>query len=298
MFRANPMTRNAFVNHRAHVPILMLEAREEYGSVSVDMNINNATGAQGVEAIKGYLEKMPALRPLVLLLKSFLRQRKLNDASKGGLGSYALVCLCIHFLQANPSKRPQEYIDKPMEAESLGFLLTDFMFYYGFTFPYKTSYISTATSPGAVLEKAEESELLSIRCLFNPGLTFFLCAIRITLTLLELSENEIAKSVSKVEALLQVFKDAYATLLQLNLADNDTLGQIIRVNKKFIEQRARLSTPTPPANTPNAPRTHRPQAHYNPHHSLPPHPPAGNIPRAPRTWKETPMGPARMQHPK
>ncbi|KAG6840898.1 hypothetical protein C0991_003359 [Blastosporella zonata] len=291
------MTRNVFVNHHAHVPILILETREDYGSVSVDININNASGAQGAEVIKGYLAKMPALRPLVLLLKGFLRQRKLNDASKGGLGSYALVCLCIHFLQTNPSKRPQEYIDKPMESESLGFLLTDFMFYYGLTFSYKTSCISAAASPGAVLSKLEESGTLSIRCLLHPGPSSSPYASESTLTVL--LENEIAKSVSKTEAFLQVFKDAYAILLQLNMADKEMLGQIIRVDKKFIEQRTRLAGLF--VNEPSVPRTHPSRGYYEnsaqTHHPLPARPAVANIPRAPRTWKETPLGPSRMRHP-
>ncbi|KAG6901977.1 hypothetical protein C0995_006076 [Termitomyces sp. Mi166 len=166
--RSTALTSNIFVNHHAKVPILILEAGEKYGSLSVDININDESGAKGVEVINDYLVQIPALRPLVLLLKGFLRQRKLNDASRGGLGSYAL---------ANPSNRPREYIDKPMESESLGFLLTEFMFYYGLTFDYTTSYISSGTSPGKLLPKPEDNEMLSIRCLFNSGLFDSLLAV-------------------------------------------------------------------------------------------------------------------------
>jgi non-canonical poly(A) RNA polymerase PAPD5/7 len=42
---------------------------------------------------------MPALRPLVLVLKSFLKQRKLNSAATSGLSSYAVTCMVISFLQ-------------------------------------------------------------------------------------------------------------------------------------------------------------------------------------------------------
>ncbi|KAG5720640.1 Poly(A) RNA polymerase cid14 [Termitomyces sp. T112] len=217
---------------------------------------------------------MPALRPLVLLLKGFLHQKRLSDAPRGALGSYALVCLCIHFLQANPSNRPQEYIDKPMESESLGFLLIDFMFYYGLTFDYATSYVSSATSPGRLLPLTEENEVLSIRCLFNP-------------------ENEIAKSVNKVRAFFQGFKDAYSTLLQLNLMDQTMLGQIIRLDQKFIDQRVLLSRV---ALSPDRTSTHRVHHGHHPNHSLPPRPPSGNMPRATRTWKDRPVGSNRMQY--
>ncbi|KNZ71738.1 Poly(A) RNA polymerase cid14 [Termitomyces sp. J132] len=210
-FRPAALTSNVFVNHHAKVPILIF--LDPLQAPSIDININDESGTRGVEVINGYLAQMPALRPLVLLLKGFLHQKRLSDAPRGALGSYALVCLCIHFLQANPSNRPQEYIDKPMESESLGFLLIDFMFYYGLTFDYATSYVSSATSPGRLLPLTEENEVLSIRCLFNP-------------------ENEIAKSVNKVRAFFQGFKDAYSTLLQLNLMDQTMLGQIIRLDQK------------------------------------------------------------------
>lgn len=65
----------------------------------MDIGINNPLGVEGNELTNSYLSKMPALRPLVLLTKGFLLQRGLNDASKGGLGSFAITCLCISFLQ-------------------------------------------------------------------------------------------------------------------------------------------------------------------------------------------------------
>lgn len=119
-----------------------------------------------------------------------------------------------------------------MESESLGFLLIDLMFYYGFTFDYTTSYISSATSPGILLPKPEESEILSIRCLLNPG--SFSSFLRVDLVRSNhwLPENEIAKSVSKVGAFFQFFKDAYSALLRLDLTNQNILGQIIRIDQK------------------------------------------------------------------
>ncbi|GLB43674.1 putative cid1 family poly A polymerase [Lyophyllum shimeji] len=219
-FKTSGLTSNVFVNHRAPVPIIILTLREEYGPISVDIGINNPAGMEGLDVMKGYLKRMPALRPLILVIKGFLRQRKLNDASKGGLGSYPLACLCIHFLQTNPGKRPQEYIDKPFETESLGFLLTDFMFYYGFEFPHATSCISVYH--GKLIPKPEPSDMLCVRCPRNP-------------------ENNISKSIHKAEAFLRIFKEAYATILQLNLADQNMLGQIVAVNQKFLDERALMS---------------------------------------------------------
>jgi DNA polymerase sigma len=72
----------------------------ETGSLNVDIGINNTDGVKGIELINNYLAKMPALRPLILVVKGFLSQRGLNDASKSGLGSYAVILMSISFLQA------------------------------------------------------------------------------------------------------------------------------------------------------------------------------------------------------
>ncbi|KAG5638493.1 hypothetical protein H0H81_012298 [Sphagnurus paluster] len=258
-FRNSGLTSSVFVNHRAHVPIIVMTLREEYGSISVDVGINNTLGMEGIKVMNEYLTRMPALRPLILLMKGFLRQRNLNDASKGGMGSYALACLCIHFLQANPSQRPQDYIDKPIETESLGFLLTDLMFYYGLDFPYRTSYISAAQGK-VLLPKAKRSESLSIRCLIHP-------------------ENDIAKSVQKVDSFLHVFKEAYATILQLTIPQESVLGQLVGVNQKFIAQRALLAA------TDRTIGAAGQGAHALPIRPPPPLP-LTHTPRGPRTWKQ------------
>jgi non-canonical poly(A) RNA polymerase PAPD5/7 len=160
------------------------------GSFNVDIGINNMDGPRAIEIVNEYLSQMPALRPLILIIKGFLSQRNLNNAAYGGLGSYAVTLMCISFLQVNrtlqlsaraelssqlnPSKRPQDYIDKPMETESLGALVTDFMFYYGLEFPYATSYISV--TEGKLLPKASAEwitnkvpDALVIQCLLTPG---------------------------------------------------------------------------------------------------------------------------------
>lgn len=69
----------------------------------MDMGINNTDGLLGVELVKDYLSSMPALRPLFLVAKGFLSRRGLNDASTSGLGSYALILMCISFLQVSKS---------------------------------------------------------------------------------------------------------------------------------------------------------------------------------------------------
>ena len=147
---------------------------QSVGSLKIDISLNATDGLNAVPVLRGYFERMPALRYLVLALKSLLTRRRLNSASSSGLSSYGLICLTISFLQLNPKGRPAEYIEKPLESQSLGTLLMDFLQYYADAFPYETSYVSV--TQGKVLLKADKGwtnesrpESLCIECLLNPG---------------------------------------------------------------------------------------------------------------------------------
>ncbi|KAJ6457266.1 hypothetical protein C8R45DRAFT_913659 [Mycena sanguinolenta] len=270
ILKAKRVTTDVRVNHRAKVPILTFTSLSELGSFNVDLGINNADGPQAIAVINEYLSKMPALRPLILIVKGFLSQRNLNNAAHGGLGSYAVICMCISFLQLNPSKRPQDFIDKHMETESLGALLADFMFYYGIEFPYAASYI--CVSEGKLLPKESAkwitnkiSDGLAIQCLINP-------------------ENDVGKSVNRLDAIRDAFKTGYATILRLSLADTSLLGPLVSLTQSTLDHRAHikdivdsgklLAAVAPP---PRHPRTHNPPAHKHLTHT----PPMPSLPRQP-----------------
>ncbi|KAI5981420.1 hypothetical protein EDD15DRAFT_2183274 [Pisolithus albus] len=130
------------VRHRARIPIVSVQTKPEFGSLRFDIVVNRDDGMKVTPIVRGYLDEMPALRPLLLILKVFLYQRNLNSAATGGPSSYVLTCMVIHFLQVNPNAIPKLRIDDPMRSEGLGYLLLDFFKYYGSQFPYETDYIS------------------------------------------------------------------------------------------------------------------------------------------------------------
>ena len=144
------------------------------GALKVDISLNATDGIRAVPILRGFFERMPALRFLVLALKALLTRHALNTASSSGLGSYGLVCLAISFLQRNPRGRPQADIDAPMERAALGGLLVDFLGYYGHEFDYETSVVSV--KEGKLLLKEDKGWVnahnpysLSIECMMNPG---------------------------------------------------------------------------------------------------------------------------------
>ncbi|KAJ7589549.1 Nucleotidyltransferase [Mycena floridula] len=148
LYQLSPIFLRRFVTNEAQilkwakVPLITFTTTHMLGAFNVDIGINHIDGVSGVELIKQFVDEMPALRPLVMVLKSFLKPRGIGSAATGGLGSYGLTCMAISFLQLNPAKLETRFLQNPFEAESLGILLKEFFKYYSRDFPYTTSYIS------------------------------------------------------------------------------------------------------------------------------------------------------------
>lgn len=130
------LTDKVTIIDKAKVPIVKFVTR--HGRFAVDISINQQNGVTAGSIINQFLRELPALRPLVLIIKSFLAQRSMNEVYTGGLGSYSIVCLAISFLQMHPKIRQGE-ID-PMQ--NLGVLVMEFFELYGCYFNYEDVGIS------------------------------------------------------------------------------------------------------------------------------------------------------------
>lgn len=151
---------------KAKVPIIKFVTA--HGRFSVDISINQGNGVDAGKMVKQFLRELPALRSLVLIIKSFLSQRSMNEVFTGGLGSYSIVCLAISFLQMHPKVRRGE-IDP---SKNLGVLVMEFFELYGSYFNYQEVGISLRNG-GSYFNKREkgwfdyrEPRLLSIE---DPG---------------------------------------------------------------------------------------------------------------------------------
>jgi non-canonical poly(A) RNA polymerase PAPD5/7 len=67
----------------------------------VDISLNITNGVSSARTVKRFSEQMPALKPIMLLIKQFLTQRGLNEVFTGGLSSYSLMIMTVSFLQVN-----------------------------------------------------------------------------------------------------------------------------------------------------------------------------------------------------
>jgi hypothetical protein len=69
--------------------------------VEVDVSIASQTGPDAARYMAGMVSKYPALRPVHLVLRALLKERKLNDVATGGLSSYSLCNMVVaHLLEA------------------------------------------------------------------------------------------------------------------------------------------------------------------------------------------------------
>jgi len=113
-------------------------------------------GIAAAEIVKNYMNKMPQLKPLALVLKQLLFERNLNNTFNGGLGSYCLVLMIISSLQqmqkqnllgsvSSDGRRDgsnSASFKKDSHANNLGFALIYFLDLYGKRFEYQTTGIT------------------------------------------------------------------------------------------------------------------------------------------------------------
>ncbi|KAG9039174.1 hypothetical protein FRB95_011759 [Tulasnella sp. JGI-2019a] len=133
----NIITRNEVgkaitVISKARVPIVKFTSL--IGEFAVDISINMTSGITTGQLVNRFLSYHPALRYLVIVVKTFLSQRLMNEVHSGGLGSYSITLMCLSFLQMHPKIRNGEI--NPMH--NLGVLAVEFFEFYGHYFQYET----------------------------------------------------------------------------------------------------------------------------------------------------------------
>ncbi len=114
----------------------------------MDISLNQVNGVSAGKIINQYLEVLPGSRQLILVVKAFLSQRSMNEVYTGGLGSYAVICLVISFLQVRLLLEPRTMLIVSSQVhpklrrsemnpeENLGTLLIEFFELYGRNFNY------------------------------------------------------------------------------------------------------------------------------------------------------------------
>ncbi|PWN33501.1 Nucleotidyltransferase, partial [Meira miltonrushii] len=136
VLRRHNLAMDVQVIAKAKVPIVKFVC--VHGKLKVDISINQTNGIEAANYIRGWLDRLPSIRPLIMAVKLLLVQRGLSEVFSGGLGSYSVICLVINHLQMHPKIQRGE-LDP---ALNLGILFLEFLELYGRNFGYDNVGIS------------------------------------------------------------------------------------------------------------------------------------------------------------
>ena len=126
---------------KAKVPIIKCTYKET--GINVDISFFRKNGASAVKEIKNIIEKIPEIKPLMIVIKYTLRQRQLNEIYKGGVSSVIIFSLLFYYISDTRKKIIHDAKNGKKEAEmTLGHLLVGFFDFYGFNFNYEKLGIS------------------------------------------------------------------------------------------------------------------------------------------------------------
>lgn len=134
--RTHKLAKNIEVIANAKVPIIKFV--DPSHNLHVDVSFERTNGIDAARRIRRWLDLTPGLRELVLIIKQFLRSRKLNNVHMGGLGGYATIIMVYHFLKLHPRVATNNIL----VLENLGTLLIEFFELYGRNFSYDNLIIS------------------------------------------------------------------------------------------------------------------------------------------------------------
>ena len=215
------------VIHHASVPIIKFVHTDT--GIHVDLSFNCSDGPKVINLIQSFKARYPTLARLLLIIKLYLHQRKLNFAYTGGLSSYSITLMVIAFYQQNHRKNASD------ENANLGVLLLEFFEFFGVLFNHKAFGIRVSKD-GNFLKKhlmrcVNSQEASQNRlCIEDP---------------MDLSNNP-AKNSTQYEKVKKSFANAFNQLAskvgQQNRTPNCTsfLADIIGYTKDEVKQRKKV----------------------------------------------------------
>eukprot|EP00198_Chlamydomonas_reinhardtii_P004174 XP_001693510.1 poly(a) polymerase [Chlamydomonas reinhardtii] len=125
---------------RARIPILKLWTKAR---VTVDVSMSDDSGPRAARYMAQQCRAYPPLKPLVLVLKAYLKACRLNEVNSGGLSSYSLTNMVIAHLQ--------EELKSGHDVSDLGETLYTFLLRFGEEHDYSSQAVSVAS--GGIVPK-------------------------------------------------------------------------------------------------------------------------------------------------
>ena len=123
------------------IPTIKIITTNESGSIHMNISVQDDKhyGIKCVNLVKSYLNEYNVLRPLVLALKTILKNANLNNNNLGGLSSYGLILMVVSYIQ---SKRDNNNLQDE-EVDIIGKTFHGFLGHYGIYFDFNKYVILT-----------------------------------------------------------------------------------------------------------------------------------------------------------
>lgn len=126
-----------------------------------EMTFNDLSGLIITQETMQAIQMFPEMPYLIFILKMFLRQRRLNNAYTGGLGSFLLFALVLHFCREYRAQFQWKFGAEQVGEISLGQFLLHFFYYYSSEFNFRDTLISISKGPN-IHRKLESSNSLCV----------------------------------------------------------------------------------------------------------------------------------------
>ena len=220
----------------AKVPII----KTKYLNIDIDISLGRKNGYAATKVINTILEQFPSIRPILFVLKYYMRQKGLNVTYTGGISSFCLFSLVyayILYLKKNNQLSPQN--GKEEGQMTLGHLLIGLFDFYGFRFNYDKVGISVRYG-GFFYKKADRLFLDNSSSVKGGGI--------LSLENFQNINQDIGGNCFRFSEVVEAFKVAYWNLGDFNKIESEYenegnnfsyLGRFIK-RDKLIKKRATI----------------------------------------------------------
>ena len=192
----------------AKVPII--KCLDKNSGIKIDISINKKSNYITNSYVKSIINKYPCIQYLTLLIKFYLRQRKLNDTHKGGISSIVIFNLVYAYILY--AKKINKYNENII---NLGSILIDFFEFFGYIFQYKNIEINNLCGGFFKIRNDNDSNLLYLN---NP-----------------IDNQNMLKNTYNFERVILAFQNALNCLYNPNQPEKSYLSDFIIPN--FILKR-------------------------------------------------------------
>ena len=149
--RRTALYRDIVVISKARIPIIKFSDASTMLMLNIAVDVRDGIASSAF--VKQLCSSHPCIKPLVIVLKTFLRARDLHDTYHGGVGSYLLTLMVLASVQQCPGL--SDGAGGRLEEANLGALLIHFFDLWGRRFNYIKLGVRVS-EPGSFYDKQAE----------------------------------------------------------------------------------------------------------------------------------------------